>query len=163
MSAVLKLENLSVSLPRGGTGNIPILDALNLTVGAGEMLALVGESGSGKTIAALAVMRLLPPGATMTGSVRLAGIELTASDERAMRARARPRCRHGVPEPAGGTQPVAHRRRADREAWRVHQGGSAPRGARPGRWSCWARSAFPTRRNGWTITRTSSPAACASA
>ena len=43
------------------------------------------ESGSGKTIAALAVMRLLPPGATMTGSVRLAGTELTAFDETAMR------------------------------------------------------------------------------
>lgn len=85
MSEVLKLDALSVSLPRGRNKNVPILEALNLTIGAGEMLALVGESGSGKTIAALAVMRLLPPGARLTGSVRLAGTELTALDEAAMR------------------------------------------------------------------------------
>ncbi len=62
MNSVLRLENLSVSLPRG-RANVAILDALNLEVKSGEMLALVGESGSGKTIAALSVMRLLPPGA----------------------------------------------------------------------------------------------------
>ena len=70
MNEVLKLDALSVSLPRGRNKNVPILEALNLTIGAGEMLALVGESGSGKTIAALAVMRLLPPGALLTGSVQ---------------------------------------------------------------------------------------------
>lgn len=85
MSAVLKLENLSVSLPRGSTGNIAILDDLNLTINAGEMLALVGESGSGKTIAALAIMQLLPRGAKLLGHVWRGSTDLTTFDDRAMR------------------------------------------------------------------------------
>ena len=32
MSAVLEIRDLSVSLPRGGSGNVAILDGLNLTV-----------------------------------------------------------------------------------------------------------------------------------
>ena len=62
MNEVLKLDALSVSLPRGRNKNVPILEVLSLTIGAGEMLALVGESGSGKTIAALAVMRAVGAG-----------------------------------------------------------------------------------------------------
>ena len=38
----------------------------------GETLGLVGESGSGKSATALALLRLLPPSATASGSVRLA-------------------------------------------------------------------------------------------
>jgi oligopeptide/dipeptide ABC transporter ATP-binding protein len=82
---VLKLENLSVALPRGAAGTVAILDSLNLTVNAGEMLGLVGESGSGKTIAALSVMRLLPPRAVLTGHAWLGDTDLTTLDERAMR------------------------------------------------------------------------------
>jgi oligopeptide/dipeptide ABC transporter ATP-binding protein len=85
MTAVLRLENLSVALPRGARKPVPVLDELNLTVKAGEMLALVGESGSGKTIAALSVMRLLPKGAKITGQAWLGDTELTALDEPAMR------------------------------------------------------------------------------
>jgi oligopeptide/dipeptide ABC transporter ATP-binding protein len=85
MSPVLKLENLSVSLPRGAAGNIAILDDLNLTIQAGEMLALVGESGSGKTIAALSIMQLLPRGAKTSGAAWLANTDLTTLDDRAMR------------------------------------------------------------------------------
>jgi oligopeptide/dipeptide ABC transporter ATP-binding protein len=85
MTAVLRLENLSVALPRGRKRAVPILDELNLTVNAGEMLALVGESGSGKTIAALAVMRLLPRGAVLDGAALLDQTDLTKLDERAMR------------------------------------------------------------------------------
>jgi oligopeptide/dipeptide ABC transporter ATP-binding protein len=85
MSAILRLENLSVALQRGARRPVPVLDHLSLTVKAGEMLALVGESGSGKTIAALSVMRLLPKGAKITGQAWLGDTELTALDEPAMR------------------------------------------------------------------------------
>jgi oligopeptide/dipeptide ABC transporter ATP-binding protein len=85
MTPVLKLDNLSVALPRGAAGMVSILDNLNLTVNAGEMMGLVGESGSGKTIAALSIMRLLPPRAKITGHAWLDGQDLTTLDERAMR------------------------------------------------------------------------------
>ena len=78
MSAILRLENLSVSLPRGSSlkrrSDVAILDNLNLEVRAGEMLGLVGESGSGKTIAALSVMRLLPPGILVFGALIAASL-----------------------------------------------------------------------------------------
>ena len=71
---VLRLDSLGVALPRGRR-IIPVLDGLDLDVRAGEMLALVGESGSGKTMAALSVMRLLPPGAVLSGQAWLRGAD----------------------------------------------------------------------------------------
>jgi len=125
MSAVLQIYNLSVSLPRGRAGNVAILDELNLTVAAGEMLALVGESGSGKTIAALSVMRLLPPGAEVTGQINLAGRDLTTLDERAMR-RVRGRDVGMVfQNPLAALNPSRTVASQISEAYRVHQGGSA--------------------------------------
>ncbi|HVE23055.1 MAG TPA: ABC transporter ATP-binding protein [Acidocella sp.] len=124
MSDVLKLENLSVSLPRGRAGNVAILDELNLTIGAGEMLALVGESGSGKTIAALSVMRLLPRGARVQGSIQLAGTELTALDDRAMRGVRGRDVGMVFQNPLAALNPSRTVAAQIQEAWRVHQGGS---------------------------------------
>jgi peptide/nickel transport system ATP-binding protein len=42
---------------------------VSFSLTAGEVLGLVGESGSGKSLTALAVMRLLPPGAQATGEI----------------------------------------------------------------------------------------------
>ncbi len=124
MSSVLRLENLSVSLPRGRR-NVAILDALNLEVKSGEMLALVGESGSGKTIAALSVMRLLPPGAKITGHVWLGETDLTTLDEAAMR-RVRGREAGMVfQNPLAALNPSRTVSAQIEEAYRVHHGGSA--------------------------------------
>ena len=49
------------------------------------------------------------------------------------------------------------------EAVRAHQRRLQGAGARARRSSCSGSSASPTRRGAWTSTRTSSPAACASA
>ena len=51
----------------------------------GGSLALIGESGSGKTTIALSLLRLLPPGARLSGSVELSGEELSALPEAALR------------------------------------------------------------------------------
>jgi oligopeptide/dipeptide ABC transporter ATP-binding protein len=124
MSAVLKIDNLSVSLRRGGRANVAILDELNLTVNAGEMLALVGESGSGKTIAALSIMRLLPPGARLDGQIWLGDTDLAALDERAMR-RVRGRDVGMVfQNPLAALNPSRTVASQIQEAYRVHQGGS---------------------------------------
>jgi len=53
----------------------------------GETLGLVGESGSGKSATSLAMLRLLPASAVVSGSIRLDGEELLALPEAQMRAR----------------------------------------------------------------------------
>jgi ABC-type glutathione transport system ATPase component len=75
--SVLRLEEVSVQLPRLGQ-MAPVLRDVSFTIAAGEMLALVGESGSGKTTTALAVPRLLPPGAAVSGGIFLNGVDLGA-------------------------------------------------------------------------------------
>jgi oligopeptide/dipeptide ABC transporter ATP-binding protein len=42
---------------------------LSFSIAPGEVLGLVGESGSGKSITSLAIMRLLPPQAQITGEI----------------------------------------------------------------------------------------------
>ena len=50
---------------------------VDLRIAPGEVVGLVGESGSGKSITALAVMRLLPPGAAITsGRISFRGRDL---------------------------------------------------------------------------------------
>jgi len=51
---------------------LPAVRDLTLSIAPGEVLGLVGESGSGKSITSLAVMRLLPPQARVSGEILLA-------------------------------------------------------------------------------------------
>jgi len=56
-----------------------VVDDLSFDVAAGEIVALVGESGSGKTLAARALLGLLPFGAKVTGgAARFRGADLLA-------------------------------------------------------------------------------------
>lgn len=73
---VLQVRGLGVDVSRTDA-DVRLLEDVSLTVRRGRTLGLVGESGSGKTMAALAVMGLLPPTAHVTaGSVRLGDTEL---------------------------------------------------------------------------------------
>ena len=67
---VLRLADLRVRYPGAAA---PSLDGLNLTLHPGDRLALVGPSGCGKSTVARAVLQLLPPGSSCTGSLELAG------------------------------------------------------------------------------------------
>jgi peptide/nickel transport system ATP-binding protein len=76
VSAVLRVEGLSVRLPRGADRTHALLE-VGLEVPAGELLCLVGESGSGKSILANTVMGLLPAGiGADSGRVLLNGEDL---------------------------------------------------------------------------------------
>ena len=80
----LVVSGLGLTLQRDGRA-VPVLDDLSLHVDQGEVLGVVGESGSGKTMTALSILRLLPRGARLSGSVRLGGQELLDLSEAEMR------------------------------------------------------------------------------
>lgn len=58
----------------GGYGPARILDAVSLTLGPGEVLALLGRNGAGKSTCLKMIAGLLPPSA---GRVELAGLVIT--------------------------------------------------------------------------------------
>ena len=71
MSPLLALDKVAVRF-----GDVEAVRGLDLTVAPGETAAIVGETGSGKSVAMLATLGLLPPGATVAGSARFEGREL---------------------------------------------------------------------------------------
>lgn len=84
---LLRVAGLCIdTAPRRGTPRT-LLQGLSFEVAAGEFLAIVGESGSGKTMAARAILDLLPPGVRRAaGSIALHGRELTDLTPRELRA-----------------------------------------------------------------------------
>jgi peptide/nickel transport system ATP-binding protein len=73
---MIEIDRLSVTIYR-----TPILADVSLDIAQGEVFGLVGESGSGKSMTALALMGLLPDGATATGDIRLDGKPLLDQPE----------------------------------------------------------------------------------
>ena len=84
-SLVLEVRNLSTQF-RGEQGMVRAVQDVSLDVAFGETLCLLGESGCGKTVTMRSLMRLLPRTATITGSVKLDGVDVLSLDERALLA-----------------------------------------------------------------------------
>ena len=81
---LLVVEDLRVQFTRGGR-RIRAVNGLSYEMVPGKMMAIIGESGSGKSVSSRALMGLLPPTATITGSIRLDGRELLGLDEKELR------------------------------------------------------------------------------
>jgi peptide/nickel transport system ATP-binding protein len=75
--SLLEVDKLTVSL----AGGLPVVRGVSFTLPRGGTLGLVGESGSGKSMTALALMQLLPDGATTGGAVRFSGEDILSADE----------------------------------------------------------------------------------
>jgi peptide/nickel transport system ATP-binding protein len=84
--ALLELDRLSISY-RTTRGLVSAVDDVSLVIPAGTSLGLVGESGSGKSTIALALLRLLPPSARVSGAIRFDGSDLTTLSERELNRR----------------------------------------------------------------------------
>ncbi len=69
---LLSLQSLTVRF-QTPDGVVDAVAGIDLDIRPGEILGLVGESGSGKSASCLAVMGLLGPYASTTGSIRFAG------------------------------------------------------------------------------------------
>ena len=65
---LLQIKNLSISFSTNGI-HIPVVEAVNVSIAAGQMLAIVGESGSGKSVTALSLLQLLPGTAQIKGQL----------------------------------------------------------------------------------------------
>ncbi|MHB8814409.1 MAG: dipeptide ABC transporter ATP-binding protein [Steroidobacteraceae bacterium] len=86
LQPLLEVADLRIESARRGEPVRALLEGLSFAVGKGEFLALVGESGSGKTLAARAILDLLPPGVRRArGSITLAGRDLTGLGAEALR------------------------------------------------------------------------------
>jgi peptide/nickel transport system ATP-binding protein len=78
-SVLLDMASLGVSIDGRA-----ILQEVSLQMSPGEILGMVGASGSGKSITALAIMRLLPSAAVMSGDIVLNGESLPGKSPRAL-------------------------------------------------------------------------------
>ena len=84
--SLLEVDELHVAFSTR-EGDVRAVNGVSFNVAGRETLGIVGESGSGKSVAALALMRLLPqpPARVSARGVRFAGLDLLSIEERAMR------------------------------------------------------------------------------
>ena len=127
VTAALALSDLQVQFAVGD-GLVSAVDGVSLRVEPGEIVGLVGESGCGKSTLAAAVMGLLPPSTSVSGSVLVAGDEVVGLDDRRLRAMRGDRVSMVVQDPSTSLDPIwsvgdqvaetirAHRRVGRREA-----------------------------------------------
>jgi oligopeptide/dipeptide ABC transporter ATP-binding protein len=142
--ALLDVRHLNIQFPTQGStashlraaipvSSLPAVRDVSFSIAPGEVLGLVGESGSGKSVTSLAIMRLLPPQARVSGQILLAenGIthKLTELPEDSLRQLRGSRIALIFQEPMTALNPVmrvgdqiaeavlAHNSLSKREAW----------------------------------------------
>ena len=140
------------------------MDGVSYDVEEGETLGLVGESGCGKSVSALSILRLIPnpPGKIVAGEVFFEGQDILKMTEEEIRHIRGNRIAMVFQEPMTSLNPVLTIGRQLTEALELHlkMDNSA---ARKRAIELLEMVGIPARARASTTTRTSSPAACASA
>lgn len=121
MTPLLEVRDLRITLATS-RGPAEAVRGISFSLGRGATLGLVGESGCGKSITALALMGLLPEGATVSGSIVLDGRELIALDEDALCALRGDRIAMVFQEPMTALNPLHPIGRQIAEPLRLHRG-----------------------------------------
>jgi oligopeptide/dipeptide ABC transporter ATP-binding protein len=131
VAALLQVKDLCVEFPLAETSGrrVAAVREVSFSIDPGEVLGLVGESGSGKSVTSLAIMRLLPPQATISGRISLGDEDLAGIAPEAMRRLRGRKLAMIFQEPMTALNPVmrigdqiaeavlAHQKIAKREAW----------------------------------------------
>jgi peptide/nickel transport system ATP-binding protein len=124
---ILRVEDLSIRF-----GEREVVHKISFEIAPGETLGLVGESGSGKSATSLALLRLLPPEAQITGRIlfgapgdsqKATPTNLLALSEDAMRRRRGSDVAMIFQEPMTALNPVMRVGTQIAEAVRAHQPG----------------------------------------
>lgn len=82
-SPLLQVSGLDVRF-RTSEGEVCAVSGFSCTISAGEVVAIVGESGCGKSVAAHAIMRILPHTAKVHGVTKVSGTDVQSLSESEM-------------------------------------------------------------------------------
>ncbi len=118
---LLSVKDLYVSF-NSEEGVVRAVNGVSFDVSRGEVVAIVGESGSGKSVSSLAVMGLLGPTATVTGSIQWNGTELVGTSEQVYRKVRAAEIAMIFQDPLSALNPVLRVGDQVGEALRLHQG-----------------------------------------
>ena len=99
-----------------------VVDGVSFAVPDGARVGLIGESGSGKSMTALAILGLLPAGATASGSIRWNGRELIGLSDRELADIRGDEIGIVFQEPRTALNPIRTVGRQIGESVRIHEG-----------------------------------------
>jgi peptide/nickel transport system ATP-binding protein len=119
----VRIRDLRVELgPRSARRTV--LNGIDLDVSPGQVTGLAGESGSGKTMTGMAVMGLLPAGASVAGSIRFGETELLELSPRRLNAVRGNRIAMISQDPTSSLHPMLSIQRQLTDHYRAHTGAS---------------------------------------
>ena len=121
--SLLAVEQLRVKI-RTENGEITIVDGVDYAVEEGQVFGVAGESGSGKTISVLALLQLLPRGASTSGRAIYDGRDLLRLSGRALRRIRGRELAMVFQDPLTSLHPMMTIGRQLSEHVRVHEGAS---------------------------------------